>query len=193
MRKHHITTVFRSTVVSNISSLMSSVDSLKEEVQVLKSKLNKEPIAVDDCNTCLLYVRLKHPTKEPLNEMFLASLLETKILAYDIIRVKPSPAFRIKIPKALLHNALTHARVHDCVADIWGGTPSAWGGTPRVLRQTNMEAPEAINSTATTHRSLTISCWNCRGNWNSLSGPLDPGGLRRNSPFGTLAMALQAT
>ena len=27
----------------------------------------------------------------------------------------------------------------------------------------------------------------------SLSGPLGPGGLRRNSPFGTLAMALRAT
>ena len=26
-----------------------------------------------------------------------------------------------------------------------------------------------------------------------LSGPLGPGGLRRNSPFGTLAMALRAT
>ena len=156
------TTAFRS----------SSVDSLKEEVQVLKSKLNKEPITVDDCNTCLLYVRLKHPTKEPLNETFLASLLETKILGYDIIRVKPSPAFKIKIPKALLHNALTHARVHDCVADIWGGTPRAWGGAPRVLRQTNMEAPKAINSTSTTQRSLTISCWNCRG-WATGTAYLD--------------------
>ena len=46
------------------------------------------------------------------------------------------------------------------------------GGTPRVLRQTNMEVPEAINSTSTTQRSLTISCWNCRG-WATGAAYLD--------------------
>ena len=50
------TTAFRSTVVSDISSLKSSVDRLREDIQLLKGKLNKEPSAVEDCDTCLLYV-----------------------------------------------------------------------------------------------------------------------------------------
>ena len=112
------TTAFRSTVVSDISSLKSSVDSLREDIQLLKGRLNKDPSAVDDCDTCLLYVRLKNSTEETLNEVLLESKLNTKILGYDIIRTAPTPAFRIKIAKALLHNALTHARAHDCVADI---------------------------------------------------------------------------
>ena len=64
---------FRSTVVSNISSLTSSVESLKEEVQILKGKLDRDPTVVDDCSTCLIYVRLKHSTTESLTE-----LLESK-------------------------------------------------------------------------------------------------------------------
>ena len=73
------TTAFRSTVVSDISSLKSSVGSLREDIQLLKGRLNKEPSAVDDCDTCLLYVRLKNSTKETLNEVLLESKLNTKI------------------------------------------------------------------------------------------------------------------
>ena len=110
------TTAFRSTV--EINSLKSSADSLREDIQLLKGKLNKGPPAIDDCDTCLLYVRLKNSTKETLNEALLDSELNTKIIGYDIVRTVPTPAFRIKIAKALLYNALTHARAHDCVADI---------------------------------------------------------------------------
>ena len=102
------TTAFRSTVASDISTLKSSVDSLREDIQLLKGRLNKDPSAVDDCDTCLLYVRLKNSTEETLNEVLLESKLNTKILGYDIIRTAPTPAFRIKIAK--VHNALTHAR-----------------------------------------------------------------------------------
>ena len=104
----------RSTVVSNISSLKSSVDSLKEEVQVLKGKLNRDPTVIDDCNTCLIYVHCKHSITETLTKAFLESKLQTETLGYDIIRCKPTPAFRVKIAKSLLYYALTHARVHDC-------------------------------------------------------------------------------
>jgi hypothetical protein len=75
------TTAFRSTVVSNISSQKSSVDSLRKDVQLLKGALNKEPSTVDNCDTCLLYVRLKNSTKETLNEALLESKLNTKILS----------------------------------------------------------------------------------------------------------------
>ena len=64
------TTVFRSTVVSDISSLKSSIDSLREDIQVLKGKLNKKPSAVDDCDTCLLYVRLKNLQKRLSVKLF---------------------------------------------------------------------------------------------------------------------------
>ena len=49
------------------------------------------------------------------------SKLRTAILGYDIIRILPPPAFRIRINKTLLHNTCTHALVNDCVADIWSG------------------------------------------------------------------------
>ena len=132
---------FRSTIVSNISSLMSSVDSLKEEVQVLKGKLNRDSRAVDDCSTCLIYVRLKNSTTNLLTDALLKSRLQTEILAYDIIRAKPTPVFRVKIAKTLLHNALTHARAHDCVADLWGGSHSPFYqipvGVPRTTNPTS--------------------------------------------------------
>ena len=156
--------VFRSTVVSNISSLMSSVDNLKEEIQALKGKLNRDPTAVDDCNTCLLYVRLKHSLTEPLTKALLESKLQTKVLEYDIIRTKPTSVFRVKIAKALLHNALTHARAHDCIADLWGGSHSP---SCRI----SADVPRPINS-STAQQSLTISCWNCRG-WATGASYLD--------------------
>ena len=106
---------FCSTVVSNISSMMSSVDSLKEEVQVLKGKLNRDPTILYNCNTCLIYVRC---ITEPLTNAFLESKLQIETLGFDIIRCKLTSAFRVKIAKSLLFNALTHAHVHDCVADI---------------------------------------------------------------------------
>ena len=143
---------------------MSSVDNLKEEIQALKGKLNRDPTAVDDCNTCLLYVRLKHSLTEPLTEALLESKLQTKVLEYDIIRTKPTSVFRVKIAKALLHNALTHARAHDCIADLWGGShcPS---------RRISADVPMPINS-STAQQSLTISCWNCRG-WATGASYLD--------------------
>ena len=122
--------------------------------------MNKEQSAVDDCDTCFLYVRLKNSTKETLNDVLLESKLNTKILGYDIIRTAPTPAFRIKIAKALLHNALTHARAHDCVADIWGG--GGGGGTLKPSGHNPMRAPRAISTASTTQQSLTITCWNCR-------------------------------
>ena len=77
------TTAFCTTVLSDISSLKSSVDSLREDIQLLKGKLNKEPSAVDDCDTCLLYVQLKNSTKETLNEVVLESKLNMKILGHQ--------------------------------------------------------------------------------------------------------------
>ena len=62
---------------------------------------------------------------EPLIKAFLESKLQTETLGYDIIRCKATPAFRTKIAKFLFYNALTHARVHDCVADIWGDSQSS--------------------------------------------------------------------
>ena len=151
------TTAFQSTVVSDISSLKASIDSLKEDIQALKGKLNKEPTAVDDCDTCLIYMRLKHPTTEILNEGLLESKLSTTILGYDIIRITPTPAFRIKITKVHLHNALTHARANDCVADIWGGTLQPFCYKPTRLSTT-------INTASTTtQQSLRVTSWNCRG------------------------------
>ena len=150
-----VANAFRSTVVSNISSLTSSVESLKEEVQILKGKLDRDPTVVDDCSTCLIYVRLKHSTTESLTEVLLESKLQTKILEYDIIRAKPSPAFRVKIPKTLLHNALTHARAHDCVADLWGSSNQSC--------RIPVALPRTSNPTPAAQQSLTISCWNCRG------------------------------
>ena len=83
------TTAFQSTVVSDISSLKASIDSLKEDIQALKGKLNKEPTAVDDCDTCLIYMRLKHPTTEILNEGLLESKLSTTIWAMTLSESHP--------------------------------------------------------------------------------------------------------
>ena len=156
---------FRSTIVSNISSLMSSVDSLKEEVQVFKGKLNRDSRAVDDCSTCLIYVRLKNSTTNLLTDALLKSRLQTEILAYDIIRAKPTPVFRVKIAKTLLYNGLTHARAHDCVADLWGGSHSPFYQIP-------VGVPRTTNHTSTAQQSLIISCWNCRG-WTTGVSYLD--------------------
>ena len=64
------TSVFRSTVASDISLLKSSVDSLKLDILALKGQLNKEPSKVDECYTSLIYVKLKYPTTETPTEVF---------------------------------------------------------------------------------------------------------------------------
>ena len=113
-------------------------------------------MATDDCDICLLYVRLKHPTTDTLNRALLESKLCSTILNYDIIRTSPTPAFRVKIRKSLLHNAITHARTNQCVADIWGGTTAP--SLPRAAR-----TPSTTHYAAGEQQSLTITCWNCRG------------------------------
>ena len=133
-----------------ISVLKSSVDSLKEYIQILKGKLNKEPTIVGDCDTCLVYVQVKHPTTNTLNTALLESKLNSTIFGYDIIRITPTPAFRIKITKALLHNAITHARANGCVADICGGTSQ-----PSCSKPTRM--PRTVSTTMTTQRSLSVT------------------------------------
>ena len=101
-------------------------------------------------------MRCKHSITETLTKVFLESKFQTETLGYDIIRCKPTPAFRVKIAKFLLYNALTHARVHDCVADIWGGSQSPFC-------QTTVGASRSISTNFTSRETLTISCWNCRG------------------------------
>ena len=123
---------------------------------MLKGKLNRDPTIIDDCNTCLIYVRCKHSITETLTKAFLESKLQTETLGYDIIRCKPTPVFRVNIAKSLLYYALTHARVHDCVTDIWGGSQSP-------SCQTTVGASRSISTNFTLRQTLAISCWDCRG------------------------------
>ena len=149
-------TTFRSIVVNDIGSLKSTVDLLKQDIQTLKGQLNKGTTVIDDCDTCLLYIRLKHPTAETLCKALLESKLSTTILSYDIVRTSPTPAFRVKIRKSFLHNAITHARANQCMADIWGGTtvPSLFSTT---------KTPSTSQHAAGEQRFVKITCWNCRG------------------------------
>ena len=106
--------------VCDIGSLKATVNNLKREVQELRSKISMGPTGTDECNSCLMHLRLKNPTSEKLNKALLESKLSTSILGFDITRASPTPAFRVKILKSCLHNAITHARANGCVADIWG-------------------------------------------------------------------------
>ena len=127
-----------------------NVDEMKWEIRELKGKLNRTD-CVCELDTCLIYVRLKHCTMDSMSKSFLEAKLNTTILDYDVIHVVPTPAFRIKIKKCLLHNALTHARSNGCVADIWGGAY-------RIPSPKYSQAP--INSTVRPSVSpdLTITC-----------------------------------
>ena len=147
-------TVFRSTVVNDIGLLKTTVDALKQDIQALKGQLGSR--TSDDCDTCLLYVRFKLPTSETLNKTLLESKLCTTVISYDVVRVLPTPALRVKIGKSLLHNAITHARANGCVADIWGGTPGS--SLSRAAR-----TPDATQSMASEQHVMKITCWNCRG------------------------------
>ena len=155
-------TVFRSTVVNDIGSLKTTVDTLKHDIQVLKGQLNSRSSAPNnDCDTCPLYVRFKFPTSETLNKALLESKLCTTILSYDIVRVLPTPAFRVIIGKSLLHNAIIHARTNKCIADIWGGTSES-----SLLRSAS--SSNATQSMASEQSVMKVTCWNCRGLSNSI-------------------------
>ena len=149
-------TTFRSTVVHDIGNLKASVDDLKREVQELKSKVSREPMTRDECSCCLMYLRLKNSTSEKLDKSLVELKVGTSILGYEIIRAYPTPAFRVKILKSVFHNAITHARSNDCVADIWRGkspqSPLGYSGMP-----------ETTQPIVSVQHSLTITSWNCRG------------------------------
>ena len=148
--------IFRSAVVRDIGSLRTSVDSLKLELQELKSSLSKckcEGLH-SDLDTCLLYIRLKNWSDEAPNEALLKSKLNSNILAYDVIRLKPTPAFRVKIRKSTLYHALSHARENGCVVDLWRGTKSRWS-PPTSHPQ--------FSKNSQSQGSVTVSAWNCRG------------------------------
>ena len=148
--------IFRSTVVRDIGSLRTSVDSLKLELQELKSSLSKCKCegSHSDLDTCLLYIRLKNWSDEALNEALLKSKLNSNILAYDVIRLKPTPAFRVKIRKSTLYHALSHARENGCVVDLWRGTKSRWS-PPTSHPQ--------FSKNSQSQGSVKVSAWNCRG------------------------------
>ena len=101
-------------------------------------------------------MKLKNPAHELLNEAFLESKLSTTILSYDISRILPTPAFRIRINKTLLHNALTHARANDCVADIRHG-PSK----PSHYKPVKVSGGGSVIKMM--QQSLKVTSWNCRG------------------------------
>ena len=146
--------IFRSTVVRDIGSLKSSVDVLKAELQQLKGAIGKCEGPQSDMDTCIIYVRFKKSSDEQVTKIMLEFKLNSSVLAYDIIRFKPTTAFRVKIHKSTLHHALSHARENGCIADLWRGVRSRWS-PPSVHQQSTQ------NSCSLTF--LTITAWNCRG------------------------------
>ena len=146
---------FRSSVLRDLGLIKSNIDLLKLEVQELKGKLNKHTSMVNEYDTCLLYLRLKHPTSEALGSTLLESKLNTTVLAYDIIKTVPTPAFRIKIQKSLLHYAITHVRCNYCIADIWKCPSSAPCYRAGRKQYMHPKSPPP--------KSLTVTTWNCRG------------------------------
>lgn len=61
--------------------------------------------------------------------------------------------------KSLLHNAITHARMNGCIADIWNFTSST--SMPSLSRTVN--TPKTTRVPVTNQQFLTITSWNCRG------------------------------
>ena len=85
--------------------------------------MSRETRSRDECSCCLIYLQLKNKTSEKLDKTLIEGKLGTSILEYEIIRISPTPAFRVKISKPLFYNAIVQARSNECVADIWGRSP----------------------------------------------------------------------
>ena len=145
---------FCSTVVRDIGSLKTCVDTMKSELQELKSALSKDERSEDELDTCMLYIRFKKVNDDHVDKILLQSRLNSSVLAYDMIRDKPTPAFRVKIHKTSLHSALSHARANGCIADLWRGAQSRWIPPPD---------PSHTTRHSSSYNFLTVTTWNCRG------------------------------
>ena len=77
---------FRSTVVRDIGSLKTCVDTMKSELQELKSALSKDERSEDELDTCMLYIRFKKVNDDHVDKI-LATIqveFECPCIRYDM-------------------------------------------------------------------------------------------------------------
>ena len=148
---------FRSTTLRDIGTLKSTISTLKSELLDLRSTLNRLDNSINDMDCCFLYLRLKNVPGKVIDKALLESLINSSTISHELVRTTPTPAFRIKIHKSLLHNAISHARCNNCVADLWGGKSS------RPIIQPRRRSVDATSTPPSSLLSIIITSWNCRG------------------------------
>lgn len=91
---------FQTSVVNDISTLKSTVDILEHEIQTQRGQLNKGSTSTNKCDTCLLYVRLKHPIPESLNTTLLESKLCSTAARTPVTNIMSDRMCGIRIKKS---------------------------------------------------------------------------------------------
>lgn len=114
-------------LVSDLNALKFDVDCVKEELNNVKVALNGlREVESRPCTAkpCFIYVRLKASCYPPPGRSGLELILGCKILQYALVRLEPTPAYKVKINSLSLSDALFNAWHQGCFADIWMSSTS---------------------------------------------------------------------
>ena len=144
-------------LVNELDALKHDISSVKEALRVLKSGRDG-PSSV---KPCFIYVRLQVPFSPPPGRSGLEVIVGCEILQYALVRMEPTPAYKVKIGALSLSDALISARRQGCFADVWLSSTSF---SPR----NSMEGRGVVEGGGVLGEdcevgSLKVASWNCRG------------------------------
>ena len=132
---------------------MNELKQLRSEVNAFN--MHESRTCESEMDTCLLYIRLKNPTK------VIKSAPVTILTKYcvNIIRcskMRTNACLQLRFGNHFYTMPLhMHVQINGCVADLWGGVAA-----PKSLYDPSLSMPQPQPSP---QDCITITAWNCRG------------------------------
>ena len=115
-----------------------------------------------------MYVRSKDAVRG--GKRFLKSILKCRVVQYTCVGRAPSAAFKVRIEKSVLHDALVAGRAAGCFVDLWRQSRAGHRVASNAGGEVESMGTDGVKMAAGGAEcgSVKMTGWNCRGLRNSI-------------------------